>query len=114
MTFEQVERGLRAKNPLAAELEDTLLSCARSGRGPQPAARSIRHQLAARTRAGRETLGDGLSPINLFFQSFVIMLREGLEAILIVGALMTFLVKMGASHRKRDINLVPGPPSGPV
>jgi high-affinity iron transporter len=33
------------------------------------------------------------------------MLREGLEAILIVGALMTFLVKMGASHRKRDINL---------
>ena len=28
------------------------------------------------------------------------MLREGLEAILIVGALMTFLVKMGAAHRK--------------
>ena len=32
------------------------------------------------------------------------MLREGLEAILIVGALMTFLSKMGASHRKREIN----------
>jgi high-affinity iron transporter len=33
------------------------------------------------------------------------MLREGIEAILIIGALMTFLVKMGASHRKRDINV---------
>ena len=33
------------------------------------------------------------------------MLREGLEAILIVGALMTFLVKMGAADRRRDINI---------
>ena len=50
-------------------------------------------------------LGDDLSPVNLFVQSFVILLREGLEAILIVGALMTFLSKMGASHRKREIHL---------
>jgi high-affinity iron transporter len=33
------------------------------------------------------------------------MLREGLEAILIIGALMTFLVKTGAGHRRRDVNL---------
>jgi high-affinity iron transporter len=33
------------------------------------------------------------------------MLREGLEAILIVGALLTFLVKMGAARRKRDIHI---------
>ena len=33
------------------------------------------------------------------------MLREGLEAILIVGALMTFLAKMGASDRRRDIHV---------
>jgi high-affinity iron transporter len=51
------------------------------------------------------TVRDNLSPGNLVLQSFIIILREGLEAILIVGALMTFLVKMGASHRKRDINL---------
>ena len=49
-------------------------------------------------------LGEGLSPLNLFIQSFVIMLREGLEAILIVGALMTFLAKMGAADRRRHVN----------
>jgi high-affinity iron transporter len=32
------------------------------------------------------------------------MLREGLEAILIVGALMTFLAKMGAADRRRHVN----------
>ena len=49
-------------------------------------------------------LGEGLSPLNLFVQSFVIMLREGLEAILIVGALMTFLAKMGAADRRRHVH----------
>ena len=72
---------------------------------PTPELDSIRQQLALGLEQAERSLGDQLSPANLFFQSFVIMLREGLEAILIVGALMTFLVKMGASHRKRDINL---------
>ncbi len=49
-------------------------------------------------------LGEGLSPANLFIQSFVIMLREGLEAILIVGALTAFLAKMGAADRRRHVN----------
>jgi high-affinity iron transporter len=43
--------------------------------------------------------------VNLFLQSFIILVREGLEAILVVGALMTFLAKTGAAHRKRDIHL---------
>jgi high-affinity iron transporter len=65
----------------------------------------IRHQLDTGLERAEVTVRDSLSPGNLALQSFIIMLREGLEAILIVGALMTFLVKMGASHRKRDINL---------
>ncbi|HEV8176661.1 MAG TPA: FTR1 family protein, partial [Gemmatimonadales bacterium] len=108
MTFERVERGLRAKNPqLAAELEGRFaeLRGQVAGRATAPALYSIRHQLALDLERAERSLGDQLAPANLFFQSFVIMLREGLEAILIVGALMTFLVKMGASHRKRDINL---------
>ena len=46
-----------------------------------------------------------MSPINLFLQSLVIILREGLEAILIIGALIAFLMKAGAAHRKRDIHI---------
>ena len=108
MTFEQVERGVRAKNPtLAAELERDFASL-RAAVGRTTDARrleEIRHQLDTGLERAEVTVRDSLSPGNLALQSFIIMLREGLEAILVVGALMTFLVKMGASHRKRDINL---------
>jgi high-affinity iron transporter len=108
MTFEQVERGVRAKSPsLAAELEASFAALRGAVAGGTTAAGldSIRRQLAVGLEKAERTLGDEVSAGNLFFQSFVILLREGLEAILIVGALMAFLVKMGASRRKRDINL---------
>jgi high-affinity iron transporter len=108
MTFEQVERGVRAKNPgLAAELETAFASLrTRAAGGATPAELdALRRQLEAGLENAERTLGDQTSPFNLFVQSFVIMLREGLEAILIVGALMTFLSKMGASQRKRDIHI---------
>jgi high-affinity iron transporter len=108
MTFEQVERGVRAKNPgLAAELEASfaalrgLTTGGSSGANIEP----IREQLDLGLERAERALGNDLSPVNLFFQSLVILVREGLEAILIVGALMTFLVKMGASQRRRDINI---------
>jgi len=108
MTFEQVERGVRARNPgLAAELEASFAALrTRAAGGATPAElATIRRQLDAGLENAERTLGDETSPLGLFVQSFVIMLREGLEAILIVGALMTFLSKMGAGHRKRDINI---------
>lgn len=108
MTFEQVERGVRAKNPaLAGELERAFaeLRAQVAADGSVAQLDAVRRQLAAGLEKAERTLMDDLSPANLFLQSFVIMIREGLEAILVIGALMTFLVKMGASHRKRDINL---------
>ena len=51
------------------------------------------------------TLGDTLSATSLFIQSFFLLVREGLEAILIIGALLTFLAKTGAQDRKRDIHV---------
>jgi high-affinity iron transporter len=106
MTFEQVERGVRAKNPaLATELEGVFAALrAQVGRGGGAELEAIQHQLTSGLEKAERTLIDELSPASLFLQSLVIMVREGLEAILIVGALMTFLVKMGASHRKREIN----------
>jgi high-affinity iron transporter len=107
MTFERVERGIRAKNPaLATELEGVFAALrAQVARGGSDAElQAIQQQLASGLEKAERTLIDDLSPTSLFVQSLVIMVREGLEAILIVGALMTFLVKMGASHRRREIN----------
>ena len=108
MTFEQVERGVRAKNPgLATELETEFATLRTRAAGGATAAElgGLRRQLEAGLENAERTLGDRLSPFNLFVQSFIIMLREGLEAILIVGALMTFLSRMGAGQRKRDIHI---------
>ncbi len=44
-------------------------------------------------------------PVNLFVQSFVIMLREGLEAILDRRRADDLPVEDGRRHRRRDINL---------
>jgi high-affinity iron transporter len=106
MTFEQIERDVRGRDAaLAAELEAefaALRAAATAGAGPELDA--TRERLSAGLDRVGAALGEGLSRTNLFVQSFVIMLREGLEAILIVGALMTFLAKMGASDRRRHVN----------
>jgi high-affinity iron transporter len=106
MTFEQVERELRGKDPaLAAEVERgfaALRTSAVQGAGPE--LDQARAGLTEALHRAAGVLGEGLSPLSLFVQSFVIMLREGLEAILIVGALMTFLAKMGAADRRRHVN----------
>jgi high-affinity iron transporter len=108
MTFEQVERGVRAKNPgLATELESAFAALRTRTAGGATATEldGIRRQLEAGLENAERMLGDDSSPANLFIQSFIILVREGLEAILLVGALMTFLARMGAAHRKRDINI---------
>jgi high-affinity iron transporter len=107
MTFEQVERSVRAKDPaLAAELEaDFATLRARAAGGSAEQMAEIQERLDAGLEKAETALGGRLGPLNLFVQSFVILLREGLEAILIVGALLTFLVKMGAGHRRRDVHL---------
>jgi high-affinity iron transporter len=106
MTFEQVEREVRSKDAgLAAELEAefaALRAAAAQGAGPE--LDGARTRLTAGLDRAGTLLGERLSPANLFIQAFVIMLREGLEAILIVGALMTFLAKMGAADRRRHVN----------
>jgi high-affinity iron transporter len=106
MTFEQVERELRGKDPaLAAEVERGFAAFrASAAQEAGPELDRARAGLTEALHRAAGALGEGLSPLNLFVQSFIIMLREGLEAILIVGALMTFLAKMGAADRRRHVN----------
>lgn len=108
MTFEQVERVVRAKNPgLAVALEGdfaALRARAAGGATSQELA-GIDARLRADLENAERTVSDRLAPMNLFVQSFILLLREGLEAILVVGALMAFLFKTGAQERRRDIHI---------
>ena len=108
LTFERVERELKVKDPgLTAQIEAAFASLraqAGSGATPQQLA-GIRLDLARALERAERTIADRPKASNLFAQSFVILVREGLEAILVIGALMAFLVRSGNAHRRRDIHL---------
>ena len=111
MTFEQVEPQVRAKNNgLAVDLEASFaaLRTRSAGGATGDEMQAIRSRLLADLEKAERSLGDTMSPANLFVSSLGLMLREGLEAILILGALVTMLMKMGAGHRKRDIHIGAG------
>ncbi len=107
LAFERVERTVRAKKPeLASRLEAAFAALrARTSGGTAGELAAVQADLAAALEQAERVVADKLSPTNLFVQSLVILLREGLEAILIIGALMTFLVKTGAPERRRDIHI---------
>ncbi len=106
LTFEHVETDVRARNAaLAGELEDAFAALrARAGAGADPAELEAIHTrlLSALERAERLVV-DQSSGASLFMESFVLLLREGFEAILIVAALMAFLTKAGAVERRREV-----------
>jgi len=105
LTFEQVETDVRARNAgLAGEIEaafDALRTHVRRG-DPQELA-AIRLRLLAALERAERVMVDRPSAMNLFVSSFILMVREGFEAILIVAALMAFLAKAGAPERRRDV-----------
>lgn len=107
ITFEAVERTVSAQDPaLAAELEAAFAELrARAGAGGGVDLGPAHAAVGAGLVRAERVFGAPMSAAALFTQSFILLLREGLEAILIVGALLTFLVKTGAGARRRDIHV---------
>lgn len=108
LTFEGVEGAVSAKDgALGSRLEAAFAAFrarAAGGAGPEELGRLHTALLAGLEEAER-TVADVPSPLNLFVQSLALLLREGLEAILIVGALIAFLIKTGAKERTRDVHI---------
>jgi high-affinity iron transporter len=105
LVFEEIESAVRARSPGVARRVERAFADLRAaaaagdGAGTRAAVQRVEETLA---RALAE-LRTASSPALLFTQSLVIMLREGFEAILIIGALVAFLTRAGAPERKREI-----------
>jgi high-affinity iron transporter len=102
MAFETLEPALGARDPKALRDVEASFAALRadiaSERGT-PDRGPLDHALAA----AAATLASGPSSWGLAVQSFVIILREGFEAILIIGAIMAFLVKTGHGDQRRVV-----------
>jgi high-affinity iron transporter len=106
IVFEEIETSVRARNGRAAtrvEQAFTQLRGALLSGGAWADVVEAHLEVDESLDGALAILNQTSSPTSLFGQSFVIMLREGLEAILIIGALMAFLVKAGAPERKSDV-----------
>ena len=105
IAFEPLETSARAKKPgLVATMEQHFADF----KG------AVKRSDINAARTSRDAIADGLpSVIDLtqtpsgsweaFFQSFLIIVREGFEAILVVGAVVAFLLKTGHRERLRSI-----------
>jgi high-affinity iron transporter len=105
IAFEPLETPARAKKPgLVATMERHFADF----KG------AVQRNDLAGAKGSRDAIADGLPSIveltqkpstnwEAFFQSFLIILREGFEAILVVGAVVAFLIKTGHRERLRSI-----------
>ena len=105
IAFEPIEAPARAKNP------GLVVSMERRFAEFKAAVRSSNIREAEQLRDAIEaslpnvvalTVPSGSSS-EAFWQSFLIILREGFEAILVVGAIVAFLLKTGHKERLRSI-----------
>ncbi|HWP35988.1 MAG TPA: FTR1 family protein [Gemmatimonadales bacterium] len=107
LVFERIEASVRARDPDAAgEVEASFAAVRATIASGSPSAvdSSVQRAERALDRAAQAMAAE-TAPGLLFAQSLVIILREGFEAILVVGALMAFLSRAGAPERRRDIGL---------
>src|SRR5207247_8827848 len=74
-----------------------------SAGAPAAELETLDRALLADLERAERIVSDKGSGANLLVQSLLLLVREGFEAILIVGALMAFLGKAGAADRRHEV-----------
>ncbi|WP_240636196.1 FTR1 family protein [Caldimonas tepidiphila] len=97
--FELIENALdNVDAPLRQEIEREMMALRAAVGGSQPgaAAQQVSNRLEPLlARAEAQLSGNGLSTTTAFVSSLLILLREGLEAILVLAAIGAFVIKSG-------------------
>ena len=105
LAFEPLETRARAQEPAKVSAMEASFAAFKA---------SVKSGNLAGATAARDSIALALPHIvalaqptgdfwELFLQSFLIILREGFEAILLIGAIITFLVKTGNGERVRAV-----------
>ena len=97
--FELIEASLdNVDAPLRREVEAQMMALRTTiAKGPPVAevAAQVKRIEGLLERAGEELAAGGLSPLTAFLSALLILLREGLEAILVLAAIIAFVHKTG-------------------
>jgi high-affinity iron transporter len=105
LIFEGIENAVGARDVKAAAAVEQAFAHFRTSiaSGTPDAIATARNTVDAALDRTVDVMSGESSPTVLFGQSLVIILREGLEAILLIGALSAVLAKSGAPERRREI-----------
>jgi high-affinity iron transporter len=105
IAFEPLETNARMRRPgLVADLERSFAEFKGALKaGDLAAAEAQRNRIEAGLPAILELSTPTSTLWGAFLQSFVIIVREGFEAILVIGAMAAFLMKTGNRRRLRDV-----------
>jgi high-affinity iron transporter len=105
--FELVESSLAAINePLVRRVENAMIEYRNAIQAGKPVVevRALALKADGLLEDSRDALAGSLSPMAAFIAAFVILLREGLEAVLVVAALLAFLRRGNQVHALRYVH----------